>query len=367
MSNPFEGTSDDAEGTPLTNLSTDVVMPPNIATRLLNAENLGRQELVSFVTKRLNSNDTGFWDPLSKLKKAKVKSADEKIITINADRSLFARLLIASKSRDINLRDVLKYELSAVPHSLAHTDGSLRKTAKSVLLSLLEESVEVAPRLPSVGDPEPLTAYVLDGMAIVQTLKTAGARTFGELASKYYNTITAPLEKHSCNRVDIVFDRYDKPNSIKESERQRRGSSSSFEIRIVGPTTPVPRQWSWYISNPANKTNFLGSEWIKMGKSKLKFDQQLVLAGCFENCEDARLVVQERECILHRLHCVHEEADTRMLLHAKDYSSDHSRVVVQSPDTDVVVLCVHAFQYLVCEQLWFSDWRQRQTSVCSCS
>lgn len=63
MSNPFEGTSDDAEGTPLTNLSTGVVMPPNSATCLLNAEYLGRQELESFVKKRLNLNDNGFWDP----------------------------------------------------------------------------------------------------------------------------------------------------------------------------------------------------------------------------------------------------------------------------------------------------------------
>jgi hypothetical protein len=40
-----------------------------------------------------------------------------------------------------------------------------------------------------------VTAYILDGMAIVQMVKTAGACTFGELASNYFNTITAPLEK----------------------------------------------------------------------------------------------------------------------------------------------------------------------------
>lgn len=121
-------------------------------------------------------------------RKAKVKSADEKKIIINPDRSLFARLLIAFKSRDINLSDVLEYELSAVPHALAHLDGSLRKTAKGVLLFALEEAVDVAPRLPPVGAPEPFTAYALDGMAIVQRVKTAGPRTFGEPAA----AITTP-------------------------------------------------------------------------------------------------------------------------------------------------------------------------------
>ena len=71
-------------------------------------------------------------------KKAKVKSADDKLVTVSADRNLFDRLLIVSRSRDINLREVLRYELSSVPCALAHTDGSLRKTTKSVLLSSLE-------------------------------------------------------------------------------------------------------------------------------------------------------------------------------------------------------------------------------------
>ena len=70
-------------------------------------------------------------------KKAKVKSADEKLVTASVDRNLFGQLLIASRSREINLREVLKYELDPVPCTLAHPDGSLRKTTKSVFLGIL--------------------------------------------------------------------------------------------------------------------------------------------------------------------------------------------------------------------------------------
>ena len=42
------------------------------------------------------------------------------MITVNADRSLFACLLIASQTRDIDLLEVLKYGLSAVPYALEH-------------------------------------------------------------------------------------------------------------------------------------------------------------------------------------------------------------------------------------------------------
>ena len=49
----------------------------------------------------------------------------------------------------------------------------------------------------------------------------------------------------------------------------------------------------------------------------------------------------------------HEEADSRMLLHAKQASSNSNRIVIQSPDTDVAVLCVAQFSMLHCEVLWF--------------
>jgi len=48
-------------------------------------------------------------------KKKKVKTSELKVITVAADRELFGRLVISAQSRDINLKDVLSYELSTVP------------------------------------------------------------------------------------------------------------------------------------------------------------------------------------------------------------------------------------------------------------
>ena len=47
----------------------------------------------------------------------------------------------------------------------------------------------------------------------------------------------------------------------------------------------------------------------------------------------------------------HEEADTRLLLHAKDASAVCKRIVVQSPDTDVAMLCISHFKDLGCKEL----------------
>ena len=43
-------------------------MPQDVATRLFNAQELGMQEMNSFITKRITSNETGFWDTLPKKK-----------------------------------------------------------------------------------------------------------------------------------------------------------------------------------------------------------------------------------------------------------------------------------------------------------
>ena len=89
-------------------------------------------------------------------------------------------------------------------------------------------------------------------MAVIQTSKSAGASTFGELSEKYYIIFIASLFSNNCVQVHVVFDQY-WDHSIKGSGRQRRGASVSLEVQIGGPATPVPRQWGKYIANPKNK------------------------------------------------------------------------------------------------------------------
>ena len=168
--------------------------------------------IIIVVSKPINTNAVGIWEPMEKMniktfasfsKKAKVKSLDEKLVTVSTDRKLFGWLLIVSQSRDINLREVSKYKLDSVPCALAHPDGSLRKTTKSVFLGILEEQVQAQTRL---TDYRTSTAYVIDGMAVVQIMKkAAGSATFGELANKYFQVITTHLGNNGCNRVDVVF------------------------------------------------------------------------------------------------------------------------------------------------------------------
>ena len=148
MANPFTQESES-----LVNFATGVVLPNDSADVLIRSTEKGREQMNTFVEKRLNTNQVSFWDLIPKLKvktfesttrKIQVKAVNDKLVTVGADRELFGRLLIAANVRQINLKEVLCHELSSVPFSLAYQDGSLRKTNKSTLAALIESKVMFA-------------------------------------------------------------------------------------------------------------------------------------------------------------------------------------------------------------------------------
>ena len=66
------------------------------------------------------------------------------------------------------------------------------------------------------------SAYLIDGMALVQRLK-GGQKTFAEIAESLLSM--ALNEGTSSDRIDVIFDDY-KDDSIKSAERENRGEGS---------------------------------------------------------------------------------------------------------------------------------------------
>ena len=109
---PDDSTVEEAS-LPLSSLATGVVLPDADSSRLLGSTESGRQNMETFISSRIESNEVNFWDPVKKLniktfssvaKKITVKNQKEKIVSVNADRELFSRLLVSAKSREINLK-----------------------------------------------------------------------------------------------------------------------------------------------------------------------------------------------------------------------------------------------------------------------
>ena len=228
------------------------------------------------------------------------------------------------------------------------------KNTNSHLAGIIEKLVTVVPQL----QPSPEnTVYIRDGMAVIQMIKSGRTATFGELAKHYFNTFTSPLSTHKCYCVHAVFDQY-LDDSIKAGERARRGSSSALEVYIGGPATPVLKQWHKYISNPNNKKNlcdFLTHSMCNLGQRHLRESTQLVIGGGFKDGERCVATMRDSCVDMEDLKSNQEKADTGMLLHAKYAAGQcqEAKIVIQSPDTDMLVLSAAHFEEITSKELWF--------------
>ena len=201
-----------------------------------------------FIEKRIQAKDVGFHEPLPQLKLKTFTATrrkshavkDNKIKSFSADGELIGRLMVIPKSRDLDLHLLFKHELSSVPISLAHPDGSMRKAVKCRLLNELETFVTPINQLPNIAENE---IWIIDGMALIQMMSVKGLKTFGDLSDTILKMVMKPFQNFNCQRVDVTFDRYDVIDSIKSFERRRRQKPVSFEMKISGPQNALPKQW----------------------------------------------------------------------------------------------------------------------------
>ena len=134
------------------------------------------------------------------------------------------------------MQDVLNHPLGPLPASLACNNGFPRKTNKARLGKELEKLIQ-----PTTEVTRP-SAYLIDGMALVQKLKI-DYLTFGEIADKILSRVL--LEGEGSNRVDVVFDVY-RDISIKSAERELRGKSDSITFKNLAAGQKVKQfftQW----------------------------------------------------------------------------------------------------------------------------
>ena len=145
---------------------------------------------------------------------------------------MFRWLLGVAQSRDVDLKYVLSHELAAVPPALFHDDGKMRKTNKADLSQKLESNCsEILTSLPQSPDSTS-SAYIIDGMAMIQSLNENHFRTFKDLADVVQKRTVRLLTNPSLDlsSVTIVFDRYDHPLSstamiIHCPSKQQRGNA----------------------------------------------------------------------------------------------------------------------------------------------
>ena len=213
----------------------------------------------------------------------------------------------------------------------------MRKTVKSKVMDMLEDSSDKS-------NPESITSEVLliDAMAIIQALKNP-SKTFGKLATQIFNTIMAIAAKFNSTRVDFIGDRY--PDvSIKGAERKKRAVGDGPVFAIVSESQKVPSDWKKFLSVGKNKEHllsFLSEQWRRIKPKDFPNDIKFLISESFNCFSVTKIESQISIENVESLSCDHEEADTRLLLHAKHAADEgYTNAVIRTPDTDVVVMLV---------------------------
>ena len=341
--NPFEEESQD-----LLVLDTKEIAPPAAVDALRHAREVGQQQFDNFVRERLVERTKPIEDTIhrNKLKifgtPASKPSGEGKqqLKSLKNDLGLFSRLYIGCQNRDGNLEEFFRHESQACPPALSD-GGSIRLGVKSDLLSCLETLSEPTSVVP------PTSCIVLDGAVIIQMLKPATAKTFSEYAQRVF--VPYILSKlHQATRLDLVWDRYN-TDSLKGTARAKRGRG--VRRRVVGSAT-IPGNWNSFLRVDENKTELFS-----------------FLSGILQDSfqlADKQLVITDGDDVMSKppipdtaalAPCNHEEADSRIMLHAAHaaHHNGYKKILIRTVDTDVVVLAVALARTLEEEaEVWVS-------------
>ena len=114
--NPFEDQD-------LANISTAMIATADVVNGLLNVHEKGNTACHHFIDSRLDLvRSLPFFDPLNRLKLKTFGSLNEKAVNakgkevgLTVDRNLFGKMSVIARSRNLDMKEVLQYELRPYP------------------------------------------------------------------------------------------------------------------------------------------------------------------------------------------------------------------------------------------------------------
>ncbi len=321
----------------LYSLDSKDVMSPDVIISLMNARDDGKNLFQQFVDERIGqavnkpiteviprNKFLGFRSLVSK----RSSSQQSQIQSLKSDNRLFSEMYIATQQRQGDMTEFFSHENSCFPPALSK-EGHLREGTKSDLLECLQRMCDI-----SGGGAPNVEAKVLDGSVIVQLLCPRGCKTFSDYARDVFLPyINNQLQQ--CMRLDIVFDVYHE-NSLKRGTRERRGFGNR---RIVSGSTPIPANWQGFLRVDENKTDLYHFLAEAVVASPVQEGKQVCVTY-----DDSVLSSPQVSDVQFISPCSHDEADTRIILHAAHcVQCSHRNVLIRTVDTDIVVLAISFF------------------------
>lgn len=241
----------------------------------------------------------------------------------------------------------------SLPMALSDEDGvpikAVKSTASHVLRSWYSESfISVLP-----GQPYSFTtAIIIEGMFIINTSPLATHRTFDEYAEFLFSRwVTKPQILHKAVEIHVVFDHPNRNGtSPKDIERTRRdvhalSDRGTFESNSCDLVFLPKANWRNFLSDRVQKrqlVHFLSHKFLELSQKKFQeCDCLFVTSGGFDGEKQDKAFGTHHGMEIFEipeLKANHEEADTRVWLHTAHTLVKTDRVLIYSPDTDIVFI-----------------------------
>ena len=340
LGNPFKEDSVD-----LLVLDTKEIANEQVVATVNEIEKAGQDQFQVFVEERLIKHKKEVTDVI-KLNKFALFSNPKKspskekqgVASLKQNCTLFSQLYISCQVRQGNLEEFFAHENQAFPPFISKF-GDLRLGVKSDLMKCLD-SLTTNPSITPVVD-----AILIDGAALVNMLKPSGAcKTFSDYANQVYLPYIGK-QLQGVQRLDIIWDRYIE-NSLKAQTRNKRGNGVR---RRVQADVRLPANWGEFLKVDSNKTElflYLAEQTTNLPCETNK---------CILSTSDILVLSSSVDVMSHISPCTHEEADTRLILHASDCARQGvDKIMLRTVDTDVVVLAISTFSRLAISEMWIA-------------
>ena len=328
----------------LLTLNTQEICDDSVVDTIKNLESRGTTQYNNYVQSILETGKKSIHDVISKnsfplmstpLKKIST-TAGNKLKVMKLNSNIFSSLVAVLQQREISLERLFSYELHSFPPAISEY-GQLNLPGNKA--ALVHEIVTNCHNATDVLSEFCATAtLIIDGGKIPYQFTGKPNMTFRQ----YADIISKMLMKKfdTFKRIDIVFDVY-LPNSLKAATREKRGKGIR---RRVAAANKCPGNWMQFLKDAINKKELneylaetLSALSYPQGRELFVTSQEKVLSNCGTAMPDSD----------------QEEADSRLLLHAKSaLSQNMTFVYIISNDTDVIIIALGVYHKLCSEHIF---------------
>ena len=281
---------------------------------------------------------TGFNAPIStevKTMQLMKKHVGVGAIKVYDTNVIYSRIIgLQASGREVDIDDVLKYELAPIPMAMFDSSGDMR-VAKTNSTLKRQLQVETSNRITDQDN-----CLIIDGSAMLWVIPWP---THGKVQDYVDKAVTWTFRKVQESDVYLVFDRY-MEYSIKDNTRNTRQKGASRQHRLTLTMLLPPQKVLLTVTQ--NKIQLIDLNVAALQKEKYQFKlcgQKLVVTGRDPIPVEINKGVVIRRCDLKTMQ---EEADVIMIQHMIAISEelDGAGIRVMCDDTDVFVLLLHFYR-----------------------